>query len=297
MSHDPGQPPDPNHGQPPGDYPPPRPPEGGYPPPRGYPPPPPQGGYPPPPPGGYPPPREGYPPPREGYPPPGRSPSPGGGYPPQPRGYSEQGGYPPSQYGAPPGPGAAQSRVVVPAILLICVGVLNMLIALPLFGFAGYFATLSPQDAQALADQSAAEAAKLGMPAGNVTGQQLKTQNIIQYGGLGLVNLLGGALSALGGLRMRVLRSYGLAVLGAVAAVIPCISCSSCAGVGAGVGIWALVVLLNRDVRAAFEGGAPPAGDRYHDRQGDRYDDRRGDRYDDRRDDRRDDRDAPPWER
>ena len=51
---------------------------------------------------------------------------------------------------------------------------------------------------------------------------------------------------------MLSLRAYGLAVAASVITAIPCISCSACCGLGEGIGIWALVVLLNNDVRAAF---------------------------------------------
>ena len=65
--------------------------------------------------------------------------------------------------------------------------------------------------------------------------------------------LLGVILSLLGGMRMLALRSYGLCIAGAVSAAIPCVSCSGCCGFGEIVGIWALVVLLNADIKAAFQ--------------------------------------------
>jgi len=53
-----------------------------------------------------------------------------------------------------------------------------------------------------------------------------------------------------GGIRMRQLRNYTLAVTAAVLAVLPC---SGCCIVSLPCGIWALVVLLDANVRAAFE--------------------------------------------
>jgi hypothetical protein len=59
-------------------------------------------------------------------------------------------------------------------------------------------------------------------------------------------------LVILGGVRMLSLKSYGLAFLASVTAAVPCVSLIACCGVGEIVGIWALVVLLQPDVRAAF---------------------------------------------
>ena len=83
--------------------------------------------------------------------------------------------------------------------------------------------------------------------------QAVKTQSILQGFGLGLLALIAGLLTVIGGLRMQQLRSYGLAISGAIAAAIPCISCMGCCGVGEAVGIWAIVVLMNEEVRRAFQ--------------------------------------------
>jgi hypothetical protein len=64
--------------------------------------------------------------------------------------------------------------------------------------------------------------------------------------------LLAGVLQIYGGLNMRRLCYYGLALAGAVLAAIPVVSPLACFGIGEAVGIWALVILLQPDVRAAF---------------------------------------------
>ena len=56
-------------------------------------------------------------------------------------------------------------------------------------------------------------------------------------------------LAVVGGLRMKEVADYGLAMTGAVAAVIPC---SGCCCLTVPVGVWALLVLLDPDVKAAF---------------------------------------------
>jgi hypothetical protein len=53
-----------------------------------------------------------------------------------------------------------------------------------------------------------------------------------------------------GALKMKQLKSYGLSMTAAIVAMVPCIS--PCCLVGLPIGIWALVVLLKPEVKAAF---------------------------------------------
>ncbi len=81
-------------------------------------------------------------------------------------------------------------------------------------------------------------------------------QRIAQFltGGLGLafnlVALVINPIAIWGALRMKALRSYGLSVTAAVIVMIPCTSC--CCLFGLPIGIWALVVLMSEEVKAAF---------------------------------------------
>ncbi len=54
----------------------------------------------------------------------------------------------------------------------------------------------------------------------------------------------------LGAIRMRKLKSYGLSIVAAALAMVPC---SGCCMITLPIGIWALVVLLDQRVRSAFE--------------------------------------------
>jgi ABC-type proline/glycine betaine transport system permease subunit len=54
---------------------------------------------------------------------------------------------------------------------------------------------------------------------------------------------------------MRQLKGRGLAIAGAILAMIPLFTCCCCV-IGLPVGIWALVVLMNAEVKAAFDAGA-----------------------------------------
>lgn len=64
--------------------------------------------------------------------------------------------------------------------------------------------------------------------------------------------LAGAFIIAYAGFNLRALNSYKLAVAGSVLAMIPVISPLGCCLIGQVVGIWSLVILLDRDVRAAF---------------------------------------------
>lgn len=66
--------------------------------------------------------------------------------------------------------------------------------------------------------------------------------------------LIGAAANGLvlfAGLKMKNLESYGISMAGAIVAIIPCLS--PCCIVGIPFGIWALVVLLNDEVKTAFK--------------------------------------------
>ena len=54
-----------------------------------------------------------------------------------------------------------------------------------------------------------------------------------------------------GAMKMKKLESYGLAMGASIVAMIPCIS--PCCVLGLPIGIWALVVLMKPEVKAAFK--------------------------------------------
>jgi hypothetical protein len=69
----------------------------------------------------------------------------------------------------------------------------------------------------------------------------------------GPLSLLAGLVSVLGGVCMRKLRGYRLALVGAAVAVVPGLSWMACVGLGEIVGLWAVVVLRHKEVRASFQ--------------------------------------------
>jgi hypothetical protein len=146
---------------------------------------------------------------------------------------------------------AARQRVQLPAIFLMILGGLNLLWTL-YFVVNGLFTALAPPER--LAESQAAVARIFGAKEemDKKTPDEIKSQGILVSAvGAGLTFVCS-LLSILGGWRMYRLRSYGLSVVGAVSAAIPCLSLSACCGLGEGVGLWALIVLLKPEVRDAF---------------------------------------------
>lgn len=86
--------------------------------------------------------------------------------------------------------------------------------------------------------------------AGDATGGMV---NLLS-GGLGiLINIVGLLVAGFivyGALQMKNVSKYSLSVAAAVVAMIPCLS--PCCFIGLPVGIWALVVLLDAQVKQAF---------------------------------------------
>ncbi len=139
---------------------------------------------------------------------------------------------------------AALLRVNIPGIMLIVVGVVNVLCAILVLFRSLQILTNFDQEYQKAADTM------------DRMGQAGLTPDLLRgetYGLLigSIVALIASGLIVMAGARMRILRGYGFAMMGAILAVIPCIS--PCCLLGLPFGIWALIVLANPEVRAAFE--------------------------------------------
>jgi uncharacterized membrane protein HdeD (DUF308 family) len=161
------------------------------------------------------------------------------------------------------GEASAARRTNVPGIFLIICGVLNLLVGLFELGNVAFIAV---QPAEEIAKQQdtitdamtkifpqAKEEIEKEKQKQAAAPEQLKTKAVVQSAIFTAILFVTGLVPLVGGIRMRALRSYGLAVTGAIVTAIPCLSPSSCpCGLGLIFGIWALVVLLNADVKAAF---------------------------------------------
>jgi len=69
--------------------------------------------------------------------------------------------------------------------------------------------------------------------------------------GLGVLSLIVGAVVLVGAMKMKRLENHGFAMAAAIIAMLPCIS--PCCLLGLPFGIWALVVLGDGSVKAAFQ--------------------------------------------
>lgn len=143
-------------------------------------------------------------------------------------------GTPPQFDPAPPSdPSAAAAAVKMPAILLMVTSGLSVVLA----GFAviaNSFMLQMMRDIHAQQNQPMPPIFEtMYGPAGTVMNAFSALLSIVTF---------------VGALRMMSLRSWGLAVTGAICAIVTC----SCCFVGMGIGIWALVVLVRSDVKSAF---------------------------------------------
>lgn len=141
---------------------------------------------------------------------------------------------PPSLGGAPiysVGTPEAVSQVNGPGIGLMVVGILNLVLSIPSLLMHLMGANFLPPD---LPPEAAWMKVMMG-PLGIASN---------------LVNIVIGVLILVGGLKMRKLESYGLAMTAAILSIIPCTT--SCCLVGIPIGVWAVVVLMRPEVKSSF---------------------------------------------
>jgi hypothetical protein len=146
---------------------------------------------------------------------------------------------------------AARERVQVPAVFLIIVGVLNLFVALALGGIGSGAHAMR---AQQLDDEMGRRHPEMweGMKKQGYDAENMRSYAMRVYFATAAVTGLAGLLIILGAARMLVLRSYPLAVFAAILSAIPCISPAGCCMMGEAAGVWALFVLLDTEVSAAF---------------------------------------------
>lgn len=158
----------------------------------------------------------------------------------------------------------AKQRVALPAKLLIAGAVFMMLwaavnIAVVVSGYDLQLKMLEAIEQQQPPGQARDDFKKQVDDARN----RDRTPEYIQSAIFSALGLTLDVMILVGGLRMHSLRGRTLATVGAICAVIPA---NSCCCIGIPIGIWALVVLFDPNVKAAFEarkrsGGAAIADD------------------------------------
>jgi len=149
-------------------------------------------------------------------------------------------------------------------MFLMVVAVLNLLVSLGALAAGASFLNLSDEELTAQVQRTwdtYPEWAKEFYREQGVTRDNLATtfrQSLPGFTAWSAMGVAFGVLSFLGGLWMRRLRGYPLALTGSILVAIPCLSPLSFCLMGEGVGIWCLVVLLSGDVKAAFGVPRPP---------------------------------------
>jgi hypothetical protein len=126
----------------------------------------------------------------------------------------------------------AAGRVAGPAIAMIVVG------ALEIVTYVGVIVVYSLVIALALGGAAQFQGDPHEIALGGVV--------MIAYGAMGLLMAV---LVVVGAVKMKNLKGYGLAMASAIIAMLPC---SPCCAIGLPFGIWALVVLNDENVQAAF---------------------------------------------
>ncbi len=145
-----------------------------------------------------------------------------------------------------------RQRVTGPAIALVVVGVLNFLMAAWPALQAFQVTRLSQEDFEEQMEKQNPQA-RVQLKEMGWTTEGILHGSIWTFGIWSAVDFCCSLLVILGGIRMMALKNYGIAVFASILAALPAISCSACCAVGEIVGIWALIVLLSAEVRAAFQ--------------------------------------------
>ena len=138
-------------------------------------------------------------------------------------------------YGGGPNRGLAMQKVNGPAIGLMAtagIGILYQLLMIVLNVLGTGFNMAS------MAGQSGTPEGMANMMSG--------TLGIV----FGIIAILVGGVVFFGAMKMRALQNWPLAIAASVLAIIPCLSPCCCIGIP--VGIWALVVLFDANVKASF---------------------------------------------
>lgn len=154
--------------------------------------------------------------------------------------------------------GLAKRKLELPALFLMSMGAINLVMGAVLCGRSVQMAFKPIEEFEQEYREARELTGRMFPDAGRLLDQQewdgpaaLRHTILINLGA-SLVLLLGSWLMGAGGWRMRQLRSFNLAMTGALFSAIPCLSCGGCFGLGQFVSVWAVMVLLDPMVRSAF---------------------------------------------
>ena len=149
----------------------------------------------------------------------------------------------------------ARQKVGLPALLLqlnAAVGViLAVLLMIPLVfqpqilidQLKGFVASMPPGPEKQQQEEKVKQLEQqLGQ--GGAAGMACNAAQLLLFAALNVLVFVGAG-------RMKQLRSYGLALTAAIVSLIPCLTGVCCTGMP--FGLWALIVLMNPDVKAGFD--------------------------------------------
>jgi hypothetical protein len=165
-------------------------------------------------------------------------------------------------------PVVGRQKVKGAGTVLMVYGIFSLLLALVALGlYFGSPDTVAKPYHDMMKDMTKDVPKQPGQPDPVPPYDEFKQQMVLQ-GGIGsVIAALCSLVTTIGGMRMRAASNRGLAMTGAILGMIPCTN--SCCLIGLPVGIWALVVLSNPDVKAAFAetaAGGPARDDLDRDR-------------------------------
>jgi len=144
-------------------------------------------------------------------------------------------------------------KVSAPAIALMVVGILNILISLFYIG-QGVLLVTGVIDTGAQTDIMVQQWEQQGMSQEQID-MASGIMNAIGpiYIVIYVITLILAIMVLMGAMKMKNLKSYGLAMTASILAMIPCVS--PCCVAGLPIGIWSIIVLNDIHVKNAFRSG------------------------------------------
>jgi hypothetical protein len=149
---------------------------------------------------------------------------------------------------------AARRRVATPAMLLIVFGLIAVFVEIG--GLIAAFAApnvMAEQIKKIIDSQPPGPQKQQMLDDYERDKDSYRLDSPTNIGGT-VVGFVLSVLMLVGGIKMKSLSGYGLALTGAICAIIPCVNGCLCCAMP--VGIWAVMVLANPDVKAAFRASA-----------------------------------------
>ena len=140
-----------------------------------------------------------------------------------------------------------EGKVAGPAIGLIVVGVLGVLLTIPSF-FVGMIDPSIFDELQAKLPPEAREHFDVTEIIANSTSTLSTVWNVLI--------LVANVFIAWAGVRMLSLKSWTAAIVASSLMLVTCCVQCCCCPIGVGIGIWSLIVLLDPNVKQAFEAKA-----------------------------------------